>query len=97
MTEPKALDVKSMQSLKEKVPDVQMSGDPGAWKLLGKASSVAQGWMRSTKAMEVPGGALVQVSTLHAGNVAEALAFVPGVRLTEQGPVSSSHYVLVPL
>lgn len=97
MTDPKTLDVQNMDDLKTKVSDVQVVGDPGAWKLLGKASSKSQGWMKSTKAMEVPGGVLVQVSTQQGEHVAEALAFVPGVRITEQWPVHSSRYVLTSL
>ena len=40
---------------------VQVFGKPDHFKLLFKASSPT--WTRSTKAMEVPGGCLVQVST----------------------------------
>lgn len=91
MTE-KTLNVQDMDSLKAKVSDVEVFGDPGAWKLLGKASSKAQGWMKSTKAMEVPGGVVIQASTQHGSNVAEALTFVPGVKLEQ---VSGNHFKLV--
>lgn len=93
MTAEKALDVKGMDDLKAKVSDVEVFGDPGAWKLLGKASSKAQGWMKSTKAMEVPGlGVLVQASTQQGTNVAEALVFVPGAKLEQ---VAGNHYRIV--
>jgi len=60
----KSLNVTSMETLEKSVTDVQTFGNPGAWKLICKAWSEEQGWMRSTKAMEIPGvGCLVQVST----------------------------------
>jgi len=37
--------------------------------------------MKSTKAMEVPGGCVVQVTTQQGDDVAEALTFVPGVNI----------------
>lgn len=65
--------------------DVKFHGDPDAWVLVCKASSKAQGWMKSTKRMAVPGGWILQVTTEHrsllTGEVtacAEAIAFVPG-------------------
>lgn len=69
------------------VPDVQFFGDGDTFKLISKASSQVQGWMKSTKAMEIHGvGCVVQVTTHqrnHDGTnaVAEALTFVPGVRI----------------
>jgi hypothetical protein len=58
------------------------------WQLLGKASSQSQGWMKSCKAMQVPGGCCVQVTTQQRNPdgsyaVAEAVTFVPGVRVEE--------------
>jgi hypothetical protein len=62
-------------------------GDPDRFKLLFTAQG--QHWKKSTKAMEVPGGCLVQVSTERqsaAGDwtAAEALQYVPGVALQAQ-------------
>lgn len=92
MTE-KTLDVQSMDDLKTKVFDVEVFGEPGAWKVLGKASSKSQGWMKSTKAMEVHGlGVIVQASTQQGSQVAEALVFVPGASLEQ---VAGNHYRLV--
>ena len=65
------------------------------FKLLSKASSQAEGWMKSTKAMQVPGGCVVQVTTQQGlwnhekqrfvqYSLAEALTFVPGVIIHEQ-------------
>jgi hypothetical protein len=58
---------------------VQVFGRPDRFRLLFKASG--PDWIRSTKAMEVPGGCLVQVSTTFitptGEHGAEALTFVP--------------------
>lgn len=64
------------------VPDVVKWGNPDDWQLLCKASSQAEGWMKSTKVMNVPGGCVMQVTTQQRNPdgsyaVAEALAFVP--------------------
>lgn len=76
--ETKTLDVTSSSDLKEKVNDVKIVGNPDAWQLICKASSQSQGWLKSTKAMEIFGlGTLVQVSTQQGSNVAESIAFVP--------------------
>jgi hypothetical protein len=69
---------------KKNVGDASFWGNGDAWRLLGKASSKAQGWMKSTKALEIPGvGCLVQVTTQQGENVAEALQFVPGVEIID--------------
>lgn len=69
---------------KKNVKDVQMWGMEDAFKLISKASSEAEGWMKSTKAMFVGNGSLVQVTTQQRNPdgsyaVAEALTYVPGV------------------
>ena len=69
---------------KENVKDIQFWGDGDTFKLISKASSKAEGWMKSTKAMEIEGvGCVVQVTTQQGENVAEALTFVPGVKIDE--------------
>lgn len=66
------------------VKDIVFWGDGDAWKLLGKASSKNEGWMKSSKAMEIPRiGCVVQVTTQQGNNVAEAVAFVPNVKIEE--------------
>ncbi len=65
-----------------------MVGNGDLFRLLAKASSEAEGWMKSTKAMAVPGGCLVQVTTQQRNPdgsyaVAEALSFVPEVKLAD--------------
>jgi hypothetical protein len=79
MTE-KTLDVTSS---KDHPRDVRVFGNTDAWQLICKAHSSSEKWMRSTKAMEIPGiGCLVQVSTQQGDHVAEAVCFVPFVSIT---------------
>lgn len=66
---------------KDNVKDIKFYGDGDLFKCLSKAWSEAEGWMKSTKAMEVPGGVVIQVSTQQGDNVAEALTFVPGASI----------------
>jgi len=75
----KSLNVQNMEDAKKKVSDIEIVGNPGEWVLVCKASSKSQGWMKATKAMKVPNGCVIQVSTQQGDNVAEALQFVPGV------------------
>ncbi|RKZ04254.1 hypothetical protein DRQ25_17200 [Candidatus Fermentibacteria bacterium] len=82
----KTLHNSDISSTKKNVPDVKVIGNGDLFQLLCKASSQSEGWMKSTKAMQVPNGCLVQVTTQQKnGNesyaVAEALAFIPGVRI----------------
>lgn len=71
-------------------PDIQVFGDGDLWKCINKASSVSQGWMKSTKVMEIKDhGCLVQVTTQQRNadgshSLAEALTFVPGVKVGEK-------------
>jgi hypothetical protein len=62
-------------------------GNPDLFKLLVKAAG--RDFVKSTKAMEVAGGCLVQVSTRERSldgtwSVAEALSFVPNTRIAER-------------
>lgn len=69
---------------KDNVKDIVFWGDGNLFKLIGKASSQSEGWMKSTKAMAIEGiGCLVQVTTQQGNNVAEALTFVPGAKIEE--------------
>lgn len=82
----KTLDVANAEDLTAKVSDVVILGNVDAFQLLCKASSVSQGWMKSTKVLTIDGvGCLVQVTTQQKNAdgsyaVAEALTFVPGVK-----------------
>ena len=83
---PKTLHNSSMSAASRNVADLKVVGDGDAFQLLLKASSQEEGWMKSTKAMEVPHGCLVQVSTQQRAPdgsyaVAEALSYIPGVHV----------------
>jgi len=78
---PKALDVTSVEDAASKVSDIQVVGNGDTFQLLCKASSKSQGWMKSAKAMQLPGGCVVQVTTQQHDHVAEALVYVPGVKV----------------
>jgi hypothetical protein len=81
----KKLDVTSTQDLDS---DAKVFGDPDRWILICKASSDSQGWMKSTKAMQIFGvGCLVQVTTQQGDNIAEAITFVPGVSVRGVWPL----------
>lgn len=82
MSNPKTLDVVDINDGKAKVSDIKVVGNGDTFQLLCKASSKDQGWMKSTKAMEIPGvGVVLQVSTQQNDNVAEALTYIPGVKI----------------
>ena len=71
------------------VPDVNFFGDENTFQLIAKASSEEEGWMKSTKAMEIKGvGCVVQVTTQQQNengsySLAEALTFVLGTKITK--------------
>lgn len=80
----KTLSNSDVSGARQNVPDIQVVGNGDSFQLLCKASSQGEGWMKSTKAMLVPGGCVVQVTTQQKNPdgsyvVAEALTFVPGV------------------
>ena len=86
----KNLDNTNVADVKATTPDVVIFGDGDAWRLLSKASSKEQGWMKSTKAMEIHNvGCCVQVTTQQRNpdstntNVAEAVTFIPRVKIVE--------------
>ena len=84
----KTLHNSDVSGAKVNVPDIKVVGNGDMFKLLCKASSQKEGWMKSTKAMEVPGGCVVQVTTQQKNPdgsyaVAEALTYVPGVKITD--------------
>lgn len=75
----KTLNVKNGKELVKKVYDVEVFGDPDTWMLHCKASSKKEGWMKSTKVMNLPNGVVIQVSTQQGNQVSEAIQFVPGI------------------
>lgn len=85
----KTLSNTTASQAKDNVKDIQFWGNGDMFKLLCKASSENEGWMKSSKAMEVAGiGCIVQVTTQQRGidgtyAVAEAVTFVPGAMIEE--------------
>jgi hypothetical protein len=78
----KTLDITEVKGAKDNISDLKVYGDGDTFKLLCKASSQKEGWMKSTKVMNVFGGCVIQVTTHqrnHDGTnaIAEALTFVP--------------------
>ena len=66
------------------VKDIQFWGNSDTFKLISKASSQNEGWMKSTKAMQIKGvGCVIQVTTQQGDSIAEAVTFVPGVKIYE--------------
>ncbi len=79
------------------VKDVVFWGNGNTFKLISKASSKAEGWMKSTKAMEIIGaGCVIQVTTQQGDNIAEALTFVPDVKIKEifEGEILTSRIIV---
>jgi hypothetical protein len=82
----KTLHNSDVSKANKNVKDIAVFGVGDIFKLLSKASSEKEGWMKSTKAMETPVGCVIQVTTQQRNPdgsyaVAEALTFVPGVRI----------------
>jgi hypothetical protein len=78
------------------IGDLVVFGNGDAFQLICKASSKAEGWMKSTKALEIPYvGCIVQVTTQQGDNVAEALCFVPGVKIEITGAQGSEDGAIV--
>jgi len=86
--------VKSLQNTdsngaKKNVKDIVFFGDGDTFKLISKASSELEGWMKSTKAMEIEGvGCVVQTTTQQRnpdGSYAltDAVTFVPNSKIEE--------------
>ncbi len=78
----KSLDISEVKGAKANISDLKVYGDGDTFRLLCKASSESEGWMKSTKVCNVFGGCIVQVTTQQRNPdgsyaVAEALTFVP--------------------
>ena len=86
--EEKTLHNSDISGARVNVKDISVVGNGDMFRLLCRASSQSQGWMKSTKACEVAGGCIVQVTTQQRNPdgsyaVAEALSFVPGVKIAD--------------
>ena len=87
----------TVKKAKDNVKDLEVFGNGDTFQLICKASSKKEGWMKSTKGMPLPHGVLVQVTTQQGDNVAEALEFVPGVKIAKTvdgtGKITGRHLV----
>jgi hypothetical protein len=84
--EEKMLDISVNKPDKDNIKDLKVYGDTDNFRLLCKASSQGQGFMKSTKVCNVSNGCIVQVTTQQRNPdgsyaVAEALTYVPGINL----------------
>ena len=69
------------------VKDIVFWGNGDTFKLISKASSEAEGWMKSTKAMQAGTSVVIQVTTQQRNpdgsySLAEALTTVPNATIT---------------
>lgn len=93
----KTLNNTDLNGARKNVPDIEIfNGD--LFVLMSKDSSESEGWMKSTKACQVPGGVIVQVTTQQMNldgswAVAEALTYVPNVAIQEVRDVITSEIV----
>lgn len=84
--EVKTLDNTNIKEAKANDESLQIYGDGDMWQLLCKVSSKKERWIKSTKALQTPHGCLVQVTSQQVNKdgssaLAEALTFVPGVKV----------------
>jgi hypothetical protein len=84
----KTLHNSDVSGARQNVKDIKVVGNGDTFQLLCKASSEEEGWMKSTKAMEIIGlGCDVQVTTQQRNpdgsySLAEAITWVPKVTIT---------------
>jgi hypothetical protein len=82
----------------QNVKDIQFWGNGDTFKLICKAYSQSEGWMKSTKAMEIKNlGCVVQVTTQQRNpdgsySIAEAVTFVPNAVIIEE--IDNEHNVI---
>ncbi len=78
----KTLHNTDVDGAKKNVKDLVFYGNGDTFQLISKASSQKEGWMKSTKAMEIKGvGCVIQVTTQQGDNIAEALTFAPNCKI----------------
>lgn len=91
----KTLHNTDVSGARDNVKDIDIYGNGDMFQLLCKASSKSEGWMKSTKAMQIDGiGCVVQVTTQQCGVVAEALTFVPGAVIVEEDNIPGRKLVV---
>lgn len=82
----KTLDISEAKGARKNIKDIVIYGDGDTFRLLCKASSDKEGWMKSTKVCNVGNNCLVQVTTQQRNPdgsyaVAEALTYVPDANI----------------
>jgi len=86
--ESKSLHNTTANGARKNVKDIQFWGNGDTFKLISKASSEAEGWMKSTKAMPCGNDVVIQVTTQQRNPdgsyaIAEALTTVEDVIITQ--------------
>jgi hypothetical protein len=86
--EAKSLQNTDANGARKNVKDIVFWGDGDTFKLISKASSKAEGWMKSTKAMQAGHNVVVQVTTQQRNPdgsyaVAEAVTTVPNAEIVD--------------
>ena len=86
--EKKSLQNTDADGARKNVKDIVFWGDGDTFKLISKASSKAEGWMKSTKAMQAGRDVVVQVTTQQRNpdgsySIAEALTTVSNAEIIE--------------
>jgi hypothetical protein len=86
--EKKSLHNTTANGARKNVKDIVFWGDGDTFKLISKASSEAEGWMKSTKAMQAGNNVVVQVTTQQRNPdgsyvIAEALTTVNNALISE--------------
>ena len=84
----KSLHNTTANSARKNVPDIKFWGDGDMFRLISKASSEEEGWMKSTKAMPAGNSVIVQVTTQQRNpdgsySIAEALTTVSNAIIVE--------------
>jgi hypothetical protein len=82
----KTLDISEVKGARANISDLKVCGDGDTFRLLCKASSNDEGWMKSTKVCNCPHGCVMQVTTQQRNpdgsySVAEALTYIPGTHI----------------
>jgi hypothetical protein len=68
----------------DNVSDIKFWGNGDMWKLLSKASSEKEGWMKSSKAMEIFGiGCVLQTTTQQWNEVTDTTTLIPNTKVFE--------------
>jgi hypothetical protein len=64
---------------------IKITGDATLWTTLQQITDTSNGWTKTTRAMQVPGGVLVNTCSRKKGSdvAAEALCFVPRARVRD--------------